>query len=247
MGEVEQADNSFGLLVDAAGGWDAFLDRYAVVVVADHSQSSVSRGVDATEPFEGLNLFRSSRHSDPAECDLAIAATNRVAMAYLLPSARLTASEVGHRFARHPSSDVVMWSEGAWFAVRRDGGELRFRRGETEDDARGNRWDIAGDRDLLDPQLYPNALERIEGVLTCRAAGDVVVSAVLGDEFADSGGVHHAGGGSHGSLRAEDSRVPLITAGFDAGTGLGAQPSITDLTPLARRHFAPAGTLAAGR
>jgi hypothetical protein len=246
MVEVEQADRSLGLLVEAAGGWGPFLERYALVVVADHSQTTVVRGVDATEPFEGLELFRSSRHSDPAQCDLAIAASNRVAMAYLLPAGRLTASEVGHRFARHPSSDVVMWSEGSWFAVRREGGELRYRRGTAEEDARGNRWDIAGDRDLLDPALYPNALERIEGVLTCRSAGDVVVSAVLGDEFEDAGGVHHAGGGSHGSLRAEDSLVPLITAGFESGTGLGAQPSITDLTPLARRHFASARTVAAG-
>ena len=32
-------------------------------------------------------------------------------------------------------------------------------------------------------------------------------------------------------LRAEDSIVPIITAGFED------QPSITDLAPLARRHF----------
>src|SRR4029078_2098741 len=57
VGEVEQADSSLGLMVDAAGGWDAFLERYAVVVVADHSQTTVERGVDATEPFEGLELF----------------------------------------------------------------------------------------------------------------------------------------------------------------------------------------------
>jgi hypothetical protein len=209
-----------------------------MVVVADHSQSPVERAVDAHQPFEGLNLFRSSRHSDPAQCDLAIAASNRVAMAYLLPGGRLTASEVAHRFARHRSADVVAWREGAWFAVRREGGELRFRRGHGQHDERGNGWELAGDRDLLDPQLYPNALERIEGAVACATAGDVIVSARLGDEFADAGGQHHAGGGSHGSLRAEDSLVPLITAGFETPTGLGAQPSITDLTPLALRHFA---------
>jgi hypothetical protein len=60
-------------------------------------------------------------------------------------------------------SDVVMWQEGVWYAVRREGGELRFRRGEGFEDARGNSWELAGDRDLLDPALYPNALERIEG------------------------------------------------------------------------------------
>ncbi len=39
-------------------------------------------------------------------------------------------------------------------------------------------------------------------------SGDVVVSAADGYEFADLGGRHHRGGGSHGSLLAGDSRVP---------------------------------------
>ena len=62
-----------------------------------------------------------------------------------------------------------MWREGAWYAVRREGGELRFRRGRGLEDARGNSWELAGDRDLLDPALYPNALERIEGARVVRA------------------------------------------------------------------------------
>jgi len=37
-------------------------------------------------------------------------------------------------------------------------------------------------------------------------AGEVLVSAAPGWEFADLGGRHHAGGGSHGSLAATDSR-----------------------------------------
>ena len=60
----------------------------------------------------------------------------------------------------------------------------------------------------------------------------MIVSARLGEEFADAGGMHHAGGGSHGSLRAEDSLVPLITAGFERAHRPRRQPSITDLTPL---------------
>jgi hypothetical protein len=238
LGAVQQADASIGMLVDAAGGDDAFLDRYALIVVADHGQSAVHEAVHAADAFEGMRLFRSSRHSDPDECDLALAASNRVAMAYLLPGGRLTASEVAHRFARHPAADVVSWREGEWCAVRRDGGELRFHRGGPHEDERGARWSLAGDRDLLDPALYPNALERIEGAVTCETAGDVIVSAKLGTEFADAGGAHHAGGGSHGSLRVEDSMVPLLTVGFDAPTRLGRQPSITDVAPLVRRTVA---------
>jgi hypothetical protein len=244
IGAVERADAGIGLMVEAAGGWTSFLERYAVAVVADHSQSSVEEVADLAADTD-LRLFRSSRRDDPDESDLALTASNRVAMAYLLPGARLTASEAAHRLARNPAADVTMWREGGWYAVRREGGEMRFRRGGDHVDARGGTWSVAGDRDLLDPGDYPNALERIDGSLGCARTGDVVVSARLGWEFADSGGRHHAGGGSHGSLRAEDSLVPLITAGFEAEPGVPAAPSITDLTPLVERHLLGVGTPAA--
>jgi hypothetical protein len=236
MAAVEQADRSIGLLIEAAGGEDAFLARYSVIILADHSQSAVEQSMVAADAFHGLRLFRSSRHSDPNDCDLALAATNRVAMAYLLPGGRLTASEVAHRFARHPAADVVMWREGPWFAVRRAGGELRFRPSGDHEDERGGRWSLAGDRDLLDPAVYPNALERIAGAVACETAGDVIVSARLGQEFTDAGGVHHVGGGSHGSLHAADSIVPLITVGIET-KALPARPSITDIAPVVRDHF----------
>jgi len=207
-----------------------------VAIVADHSQSAVHEVADLSADTD-LRLFRSSRRDDPDECDLALTASNRVAMAYLLPGARLTGSEAAHRLARHPAVDVTMWREGDWRAVRRDGGELRFRPGGDHEDERGGRWSVAGDRDLLDPAEYPNALERIEGSLGCRRTGDVVVSARLGWEFADAGGHHHAGGGSHGSLRAEDSLVPLVTAGFGDDPGIPAVASITDMKPLVERHL----------
>jgi hypothetical protein len=74
-------------------------------------------------------------------------------------------------------------------------------------------------------------------VLACPNAGDVVASAALGWEFRDPGGGHHLGGGSHGSLLAEDSLVPLISAGFDGSPLPLEGSSITDVAPLARRHF----------
>jgi hypothetical protein len=192
---------------------------------------------NAAAPLEGSTLFRSSRRSDPDRCELAVTASNRLSMVYRLGRARESAAQIAARMLRDPANELAMFAEDGWLVVRRGEGELRFRRGPGEADARGNRFTVRGDADLLHPELHPNALERIEGVLMCPAAGDVIVSASPGYEFADSGGAHHAGGGSHGSLRAEDSIVPLITAGFAQPPDLGAQPSITDVVPLARRHF----------
>ena len=63
-------------------------------------------------------------------------------------------------------------------------------------------------------------------------AGDVLVSARPGFEFADLGGRHHAGGGSHGSLAAEDSLVPMLAVGLDS-----LPTSITEVAPAVLEHL----------
>ncbi len=89
---------------------------------------------------------------------------------------------------------------------------------------------------MLDPGRYPNGFERAWCALVCPNAGDVLVSAAEGHEFADLGGSHHAGGGSHGSLLAGDSTVPVILAGLERPS-LGDDASVTDIAPLVLAHF----------
>ena len=60
----------------------------------------------------------------------------------------------------------------------------------------------------------------------------MLVSAAPGWELSDLGGRHHAGGGSHGSLAAGDSEVPMLTVGVDAEPA-----SITDVMPAVLAHF----------
>jgi hypothetical protein len=70
-----------------------------------------------------------------------------------------------------------------------------------------------GDEDpgLLDE--YPEGPERVGAALRNPNAGEVLVSAAEGWEFADLAGSHHLGGGSHGSLVAGDSFVPMLSVG----------------------------------
>ena len=51
-------------------------------------------------------------------------------------------------------------------------------------------------------------------------------------EFADLAGRHHVGGGSHGSLAAGDSIVPVLAVGIDAEIA-----SIVDAAPASLAHF----------
>ena len=47
---LARSDAAIGALVEAAGGPDEFLDRYAVVVCADHGQTRVDRAVSLRRP-----------------------------------------------------------------------------------------------------------------------------------------------------------------------------------------------------
>ena len=76
-------------------------------------------------------------------------------------------------------------------------------------------------------------LERAWAALANPNAGELVVSAAPDYEFLDLGGRHHLGGGSHGSLTAGDSLVPVVVVGLDR-----LPESITDIAPLAFEHFA---------
>jgi hypothetical protein len=78
----------------------------------------------------------------------------------------------------------------------------------------------------------PDAFARAWAALHNPNAGELLVSAADGVELTDLAGRSHLGGGSHGALAAADSEVPLLAV------GLAAEPwSITDIAPLALRHF----------
>lgn len=239
---LERTDRAVAALMDAAGGWEEFLERYAVLLCADHGQTRVERAVRLEDAFADLRLFRRGGKNG---AQLATAASNRAGMVYRLPGCPLEARTLAERLDREPAAEVVLFLEGDSAVARRDGEELRCApaakrpvRGSGPGE-RGNRevppvdadpaWRTSGDRAVLD---YPNGLERAWAALRNPNAGELIVSAAPGFEFADLAGRHHVGGGSHGSLDLGDSEVPVLTVGLDP------EPrSITDLAPLVLAHF----------
>jgi type I phosphodiesterase/nucleotide pyrophosphatase len=205
-----RCDDAVGGLVEAAGGLDGFLERYAVIVMSDHGQTAVRNVARAAEPF---------RH----EPDTLVAASNRAAHVYRTGAGAPTARRLAEWLDGEPSAQVVLFREGDVAVARRDGAELALR-------ATATGVELEGDAGVLD---QPDAVARALAALRCPNAGDVVVSAAAGWEFADLGGKHHLGGGSHGSLDEGDSIVPVLTAGLD-----GAPPgSVVDVAPRVLAHF----------
>lgn len=204
-----RSDRAVAALLEASGGVDEFLERYSVVLCSDHGQTRVDRPAQLESSFTGVE-------------DVLVTASNRAGMVYRLPGARQDARTLARRLDGEPAADVVLFREDAEAVARRDGEELRF--APTADG-----WKTSGDESVLD---HPHGLERAWAALANPNAGELIVSATPGWELSDLGGRHHVGGGSHGSLAAGDSEVPMLTVGLEAEPA-----SITDVMPAVLAHF----------
>jgi hypothetical protein len=218
-GKLADADQAIASLMEVAGGPDAFLERYAVVLCSDHGQTKVAHAARLEHAYADLQLFRRSGLERP---DVAVCASNRAGQIYRLPLCAEPVRALAERLDGRPEVDVALFLEDGRAVARRDGEELRFR--DTEDG-----WELDGDPALLD---HPAGLARVWAALRNPNAGDVLVSAAAGYEFVDLGGNSHVGGGSHGSLLAGDSEVPMLVVGLDA-----VPAGITGVMPAVLAHF----------
>jgi hypothetical protein len=240
---IARADECFATLVEAGGGLDAFLERHALILVADHAQTDVRRGLPLAELLGAEWSVLQPSEDRPELAQLAVSPTGRAAHVYLLPGEgeRAEPAAVGARLAEIEGVDLVCRLEDAdrqplrredpgmppsgeeWAVVERTGEGVRFRPGGELADLRGGRWQVEGSVEAvfeatvrdgrLRSEAYPDPLARVWSALTAPHSGDFVVSLADGFEAVDWGGVTHAGGGSHGSLLAGDSLGPLLFVG----------------------------------
>ena len=119
--------------------------------------------------------------------------------------------------------------------------------GEQVADRRGRSWTIRGNLEVLEASVeggrietpvYPDALGRLYSAMCAPHSGDLMISAALGYECLDWGGAAHIGGGSHGSLRREDSEGPLLFVGCGPDSpDEREQWGLQDVAPIIREHF----------
>jgi hypothetical protein len=264
---IALADIQLARVMNAAGGVERFLEQYAVIVMADHSQAPVTATVTLTEELSEFGVLApgsrgGARSHGPAGArakhpQLAVCPSQRAAMLYVLEEDRREQlrSDAARRALGIDGVELVMWlardSHGAaveGVIARPDVGELRFRPGGEIVDLRGRSWSVEGDPAVLEADVsdgtlhtpdHPDALDRVWSALTCPTSGELLLSAAPGWEFADLGGQAHVGGGSHGSLRAEDSLGALVVCGIDTAHDRGdpRQWAIRDVARLTERHF----------
>src|SRR5438034_1105904 len=163
---LTRSDAAIGALIEAAGGPEEFLERYAVIVCSDHGQTTVERVASLQSSFAGME-------------NVIVTASNRAGMVYGEDPAALA-----RRLDGSPAAEVVLYREGSEAVARREGEELRF-----SPSAAG--WETTGDASLLD---QPDALERAWCALANPNAGELIVSPPPGVELTDLAGRSHLGG-----------------------------------------------------
>jgi hypothetical protein len=242
---IAEADHALERIMHVAGGPEAFLEDHAVIVMSDHSQTTVETGINLAELLGDARVLTPSDPA-PIEAELAACPSARSAMVYALDEGRRDelVSRAADTLVEAEGVDLVVTRTGGEAVVRSGGRELRFAPGDDLVDRRGRRWTVRGDEAVLELETgagsvasdtYPDALARLWSALGCPHSGDVLVSAELGFEFVDWGGAHHVGGGSHGSLHRDDSEGVLLMSGLEAPER--EQWTLADVTPLVLEHF----------
>jgi hypothetical protein len=263
---IAKADHCFNKLIEASGGLDAFLAEHALILLGDHAQTPVHRGLPLAELLSREWSVLRPSESEPEQAQLAVSPTGRAAHVYLLPgdSERADPERVRQALGEIEGVDLVCFMQSgdgaplrrkepgtpgsdAVAVVERAGQRLSFGPGTDVGDPRGGHWRVEGDLEVLEARVedgllrseaYPDPLARIWAALTGPHAGDFILSLTEGYEAVDWGGVTHAGGGSHGSLLAGDSLVPLLLVGCGPDDpSEQEQWALRDVTPVVLEHF----------
>lgn len=246
-------DRAFGRTFDAAGGFDRFLEDTCVIVTSDHGHCEV-----VSEPKKAsirldrvLSEFRQADLGRPwhARDEIMICPNMRAAQIYAREPSGMMIHRIAHAALREPRIDLVIWRSAITqpaspsYTVLGPRGRLEFWRASEARarDAFGTAWGWRGDGSalLLDTSdghvescEYPNAFERLAGVLDAPNSGEVWMTAAPGCEFEVPGGEAHHGGASHGALHALDSFSPVIVANPPRGLRLPRHMRSVDIAPL---------------
>jgi hypothetical protein len=255
---IAAADRQLERLMHVAGGPDAFLEQYGVIVASDHSQAAVEERIRLDQAFADFDVAAQSAASGIG-AEVALSPAQRAAMIYVLDEDQR--QEILDRSVEVAEGlegvDLVLSLAGEGndreAVVRSTRGELRLAPGGELEDERGGRWSIEGEWAALGIREqggkivsddYPAFAQRIWSALTCPRAGDVILSASPGYEFVDWGGADHVGGGSHGSLHRSDSLGVLLWCGTGPDSRQASEQwMLTDIAPMVRRHFGVDGQL----
>ncbi|MCB8928818.1 MAG: alkaline phosphatase family protein [Ardenticatenaceae bacterium] len=251
---LDDLDDMLGELFNIYGGIDSFLAQFALVITGDHSQS----GTAENSAEEGINLqeviasHKMAKAGQPwcSEEEIMPCPNLRASQLYFKNPTPTKIMDVTNELLADARTDQVIYKaafvdEGEGYIVHQGNQRLHFWRAlkEATSDLYGNLWQWEGDLGVVDGRIqddmlvfhdYPNAFERIAGVLDAADSGQIWSTAKLGHEIYVPPMKLYTNGGSHASLHRLDSQPPLLLAGIPEGVPIPQYPRIVDVAPLCR-------------
>ncbi len=197
-------------------------DLYAIIT-SDHSQSPVYHYVDLLkkmdEGLDGIKVVGRLANEDPGElnnADIILANNDRAALIYLFESEQFGKDDLKKKLI-----DFLRKEESIDLIFYKDNSEIYWMRPQSG--SKHHPLDALEDFEFS--SMYPDAVERVRGLMEHEHSGDVVVSLKEGFSLNESlkyleeecGKPSAAGervlGGDHGGLNYTDSICPLLVWG----------------------------------
>ena len=251
---IERIDKMLGEAFEAAGGIERVLADTVVIVTSDHGHCDIladaERAVIHLEAvladFRQAQLGRAWRTRD----EIMICPNMRASQIYVRTPTPAIIEKIAAAVLGDPRVDQVMWRSKlirpgvAGYTVSSRRGRLDFSLAAESNsgaDVFGGAWTWSGDPAAVSLEQdgrtihfsdYPNAFERISGVLDLDQSGEMWVTAKAGCEFEVPGGEAHVAGASHGALHRLDSLSPVIIAGGGVRQTLSRNMRLVDIAPL---------------
>ena len=166
---IAEADHALERIMHVAGGPEAFLEEHAVIVMSDHSQTTVETGINlvgGASPTRACSRRATRRPPRPSWRRVPRRAP-RWSTRWTTPGATSWSGRAADTLLEADGVELVITREDGSALVRSDAGELRFAPGDDLVDRRGQGWALRGDEAVLelstdggrvDSATYPDAL-----------------------------------------------------------------------------------------
>lgn len=228
---VKELDKQLYSLLQSFGSPEEALKKAVFIVSGDSGMTQIRSDrekskIDLPAFFKDYHVLRPGE-TVTDETEIILAVNETMAYVYKLRTDQ-SLRDMANLMIADPRIDIVSWKENGWIHALQGATskEVRFKANGRLMDPYQQKWTVEKDINVLDLKIdspnhtinygqYPDALNRLKGALHSHKGEFLVVTAKPGYELADRSSPTHHGGGGHGSLRQEESLIPLIVSGTD--------------------------------
>lgn len=213
-----KVDTLLKKVINTFGSLEKTLEKNIFILTSDHSQTKVDKLIYIEKI---LNKFSFPKLREKITPKHQLILANNERMMYIYYRHDEIKNQIIETLQKEENIDIIACKENNQIKVvsGKVGGELFFSPGKTSKDDLTQKWDISGNKDILDLTEengrlkygnYPNALAMLHSALNTTSTPCIVITAQPGAMFMSESAPNYKGGASHGGLHHSKMLVPFI-------------------------------------